>query len=110
MSGQLIPPQLPEDRELAHKMLDNTGVLDKMRAERGALGGFWGASSHIPHNIAALLVLLLTLTGIGFTLCKVNAPIDDKSLSIKDFWAIITPLITLAVGYLFGEKTKQATG
>jgi hypothetical protein len=32
---------------------------------------------------------------------------DKISLPIKDFWLIIAPLITLAIGYLFGDKSKK---
>jgi hypothetical protein len=106
MSGQLIPPNTPKD--LAHKMLDNTGALERMKAERGILGSLWGVSSHIPHNIAAFLIVALLIAGVGFTIGKLNSPVDEKSLSIKDFWAIITPLITLAIGYLFGDKKRDS--
>jgi hypothetical protein len=109
MPIQASAPQLPRDKELAGKILENTGSIDKLKAERGWLGGFWGASSHIPHNIAASLIFLLVIAGVVYTFCKIMIPTDDKSLPIKDFWAIITPLITLAIGYLFGEKSKPSS-
>lgn len=100
------PSDLPRNKELAARVLDNVGSLNKIETERGWLGSFWGASSHIPHNVAASLVLILVVTGIVYSFMKINIPADDKSLSIKDFWGIITPIITLAIGYLFGEKAK----
>lgn len=98
---------LPKDKELAKQVLDNHNELEKQRVDQGFLGKFWGSSSSIPNNIAALAIIVLIATGIFYTYCTMNLGPDKISLPIKDFWAIITPLITLAIGYLFGDKTKK---
>lgn len=100
-------PHLPKDKELAVKVLDNASSLDKLRAERGWLGGIWGASSHVPNNMAAFTIVILVITGIAYTIIKKDMTTDDKALSVKDLWTLITPLITLAIGYLFGDKKKN---
>jgi hypothetical protein len=107
MAGHFTIPQLPKDKELAVKLLDNANSIDRLKAERGVLGGIWGSTSNVAHNMAALLIVTLLIIGVGFTLMKYNVAADDKSLSIKDFWSIITPMITLAIGYLFGDKKKS---
>jgi hypothetical protein len=98
---------LPKDKELAKKVLDNHNELERQRVVQGYLGKLWGSSSSIPNNIAALAVIVLIITGIFYTYSTMSLPTDKISLPIKDFWAIITPLITLAIGYLFGDKTKK---
>lgn len=104
MSNQII---LPKDKELAKQVLDNHNELERQRVDQGILGKIWGSSSSIPHNIAALSIIVLILTGILYTYFCLGLKTEEVTLPIKDFWAIITPLITLAIGYLFGDKTKK---
>ena len=70
----------------------------KMDLESGWLGKFFGSPTHSPVNIAGLLIILLVLTGIvtSFVL---------GSMSPKDYWTTMTPLITLALGYVFGKQS-----
>lgn len=92
---------LPQDTSLAAKVLDYHKGKDKQNAELGWLGKIWGVSSSVPNNIAAFAICILLLTGVICTFV-----IDDFT-HIKDLWTLITPVITLAFGYLFGEKTKK---
>ena len=98
---------LPKDKDLAKQVLNNNNDLARERLEQGILGKVWGSSTSIPHNIAALSIIVLILTGIFYTYCCMGLKNEEISLPIKDFWYIITPLITLAIGYLFGDKTKK---
>lgn len=93
---------LPQDKDLANKMLDNDREKYKNSIEIGWLGKIWGSPKTSPNNIAGLAIILLLLFGIGWTTIK-----SENSQSIKDLWSIITPIITLAFGYLFGEKSKK---
>ncbi len=95
---------LPKDKELAKQVLDNH--LEQQQIEQGLLGKLWGNSSNIPNNIAALSIALLLLTGIAYTLFTINTAPEKISIPIKNFWAIISPISTLAFGYLFGVKKK----
>ena len=98
---------LPKDKELAKQVLDNHSELTHKKVDQGVLGQLWGSSASIPNNVAALAIVILLLTGIIYTFCVINTPDTRVGLTIKDFWAIISPLITLCIGYLFGDKTKQ---
>jgi hypothetical protein len=102
-----INPDLLNDKRLAKQVLESQNEIEKIKAERGWLGGLWGISSSIPNNLAALTIVVLLLMGMVYTFCMMNCGQDKIILSIKDFWAIISPLITLAVGYLFGDKSKK---
>lgn len=92
--------QLPDNPTIAQKVLDNQQEKDLRSSEIGWLGKIWGVSSSIPNNVAALVIVVLLLVG-----CIMTYLINDYK-DIKDLWAIISPLITLALGYLFGEKHK----
>ena len=98
---------LPKDKELAKQLLDNHNELEKEKIQQGVLGKIWGSSTSIPNNIAALLILLLLLSGLIYSCSAFNISPEKISLPIKDFWLIITPLITLSIGYLFGDKSKK---
>lgn len=63
-------------------------------------GGYGEEASSAPNNIAALIIIFLVGFGI-FKSCSLS-----EAEQIKEVWTIITPLITLAFGYLFGEKQK----
>jgi hypothetical protein len=102
MADQLT---LPKDKELAKLYLDNE--MTKLRTEQGSLGKLFGSSASIPNNIAALTILILLISGIVYTFLVINKKPADIGLSIKDFWLIISPLITLAIGYLFGDKSSK---
>jgi drug/metabolite transporter (DMT)-like permease len=96
-----------KNKDLAKQIIDSQSQDNKQKIEQGWLGKFWGSASSIPHNIAALAILLLLLTGIAYTFFCFQIPSNNIGISIKDFWSIITPIITLSIGYLFGEKQKK---
>ncbi len=100
---------LPEDPQLANKIIDSKHEISKKKVEHGFLGLVWGSSSSIPNNIAALTILILVFFGIIYSVQTVNTKQEALGFSIKDCWSIIIPIITLAFGYLFGEKTKKNT-
>jgi len=87
---------LPEDINLAKKVIDTEHEINKKKTENGFLGNFWGSPSSAPNNIAALTVVVLVIYGV---ICSMN--------SDADCWETINPLITLSLGYLFGGKTKE---
>jgi uncharacterized membrane protein HdeD (DUF308 family) len=72
----------------------------KLDLESGWLGKFFGAPTHSPINIAGLLILSLIVSGIVITFLPY-----PTALSANEYWTKILPLITLALGYLFGKKS-----
>lgn len=109
MANEINFSNLPRDKELANKLVDNQNSLDQLKTNQGVLGKLWGASSSVPNNIAGFLVCTLVLIGILYTFVAIGLQACGKSLGlpIPDFWAIITPLITLSIGYLFGDKKSR---
>lgn len=98
---------LSKGRGTAKQLLERSAEIEKKRFEQGFLGRLWGSSPNIPSNIAALLIVSLTSTGILYTFCVIGLPADKIPVSIKDFWTIIFPVITLALGYLFRNGVRQ---
>lgn len=54
---------------------------------------FWGRDSNLPQQLAALLLIMLLLAGIIYTFVHGS--------SSKDFWAILSPFVTLLMVFLF---------
>lgn len=71
----------------------------EMELEAGWLGKFLGSPQRAASSIAWVMIFLLICSGILtlFFNCAINA---------SEYWKIIAPLITLALGYLFGRKSE----
>lgn len=84
----VIDSQPDPSFELANKRLD---------LEAGALGKFFGSGAGAPTNIAGFTVALLASAGIALMFF-------DTKMPAQEYWKIAAPIITLALGYLFGRK------
>jgi len=71
--------------------------LRKMDVEAGLLGKLFGGPSSAPMNIAGIVCFLLILCGVVYTCLK-------GMTEALDFWKLITPVVTLVLGYLFGKR------
>lgn len=73
----------------------------KLDLEAGLLGKCFGSKLNAPSNIAGFFVIIMALSGIAvlFTTCSIPA---------NEYWKIITPLITMSLGYIFGKSSKDA--
>ena len=100
-------PEVLKNTNVHKDIVAGQNKLEQTMAENGVLGKIWGVPTSIPYNVTALIIILLILTGITYTLCCFNQKSTDLTLSITGFWGIITPLITLGMGYLFGKGKKQ---
>lgn len=71
----------------------------ELELEAGMLGKFLGSPQRAASSIAWVMIFLLICSGILtlFFSCAINA---------TEYWKIIAPLITLALGYLFGRKSE----
>lgn len=104
-----------KDKDYGHEqtMLDKRHSHEKemLGKSLGWLGRCFGGEKMLPLNISGLLVLLLLFIGLLATIIVFfnysiveDAKVVNVSL-IKDIWSILTPIITLTLGYLFGNKT-----
>ena len=81
---------------------DNDYFLEskKMDLEAGWVGKCFGSKSIAPINIAGIFVMFLVISGIAVLFF-------DSSIQASEYWKIIGPLLTLALGYLFGKSSKE---
>jgi hypothetical protein len=70
-----------------------------MDLEYGWLGRCFGNARNAPVNIAGLTVVLLLGTGVAMLF------FESKNMLSSDYWKLITPILTLILGYLFGKKS-----
>lgn len=70
----------------------------RMTLEAGWLGRFFGSATNAPIYIAGIIVFLFAITCVVVIFVESNVP-------AADFLNIIIPVITLALGYLFGKST-----
>jgi hypothetical protein len=62
----------------------------------GILGRLFGCSANAAMNVSGLTVLLLTLTGVVTLYVPCGLRPDE-------YFKIATPIVTLALGYMFGR-------
>jgi hypothetical protein len=86
---------VPTEEDFARRYaLDQT----RMVLEAGVLGKFFGSAANAPIYIAGIVVFLFAITSVVVLFVQSNVP-------AADFLKIIVPVITLALGYLFGKST-----
>jgi hypothetical protein len=69
-----------------------------MDLESGWLGKAFGNHTNAPTNIAGFVAVCLIVAGTGM----VGLAGWEKS---SEFWKVISPLLTLVLGYLFGKNS-----
>jgi len=111
-------PQQFSDTALRGKMLDNDhreriekerhGHEEKMRdSELGILGRFFGHSDNSSKNITfMILVMLVIMSAALITLVYCRPPRDCEARHIELIWNSLIPVVTLALGYLFGAHRQ----
>ena len=73
----------------------------RMYLESGVLGRIFGSNQAAPMNISGFVVGLLVVAGVILILARGVAE------SVQ-YFKIVVPLITLALGYLFGKRPDAA--
>lgn len=69
----------------------------------GFIGKCFGGKELVSLNISGILILSLLICGVTLSIIVyINGTIDE----VMKIWGIITPLITLTLGYIFGSKDK----
>lgn len=78
-------------------------IVEK-KDERGWIGHIWGASEHSSNNIAGLLIVSILVIGAAYTAYMICVDACCTHQEVLDFWKLLTPLLTMALGYIFGHK------
>lgn len=82
---------------------DNEYFLEskKLDLEAGWVGKFFGSKTNAPTNIAGIFITLLLISGVVVLFFSSN-------IQPLEYWKTIIPLLTLAIGYLFGKGAKDS--
>lgn len=71
--------------------------------EIGWLGKFFGSENNSARNMAITVIILVILGAMSFSICVLfNSQLDNAL--IKEVWNLVVPIITLALGYIFGKN------
>ena len=94
--------KLSNDSKVNQNFIEKTFEENKISKEIGFLGNFFGSGESVKMNIAGLTIVILILFGIAYTLLVYY--FNKKS----DFqiWNVLTPIITLSLGYIFGKNSN----
>jgi hypothetical protein len=90
--------RLPEDRELASKVIESEQYRQQRSYEMGIIGRLTGDAQHKPGNIVVFVVILC------FTFLTIIVFDHDPDLPKKEIIFSIISVITLALGYFFGKR------
>ena len=93
-----MPIRLPDDRELALKVIDIQQQARERSLQLGLLGRLTGDVQHKAGNIVVLVIILC------FALAVLVMFLHDSELPRKDLILSIFSIITLVLGYYFGKK------
>ena len=77
----------------------------KMELESGWLGKFFGNRANAPSNVSGLVLIVLLLSGIVMIVLPYEDP-NALSVTPKEYWDIIVPIVTLIFGYMFGRRSN----
>lgn len=76
--------------DLKHKIID-----------AGVLGKFFGMGDHAARNVTGLVIIvLIIIIGVSFFLYS-------GDVKVIEFIKMISPIITLGLGYLFGKNSDN---
>lgn len=92
---------LPADREVAGKLVDAQAQQAIKKLDRGGLGWVFGTKDHVPNNIAGTVVAICIISIVYLLLFSASFAEN------KDKIAVISPILTLFGGYLFGKNSKD---
>jgi len=71
--------------------------LEEKRMDLGLTGKVIGSGDQAKYSITLIIMLILLMIGTVNTFMSSSFPAGE-------FWKMILPIITLGLGYLFGQK------
>ena len=100
---------LPQNLKTTEQLITKSFEADNHARELGIVGKLLGSGDSIKMNIAGITILILILTGIVYTIILIfcNTSNNSNVIDILKFWGILTPIITLSLGYIFGKSNHK---
>ena len=104
----ILKKQLPRSalsliiKDIILKTFEDT--IGKSKQDLGAMGKLFGKQ---PENIALYISFIVTVLLIVVGLVYIILPLEYKETTNLNFWQVIKPIITGALGYIFGANMKR---
>ena len=100
MLSNLSPPESESTSKVRIKSQEE---IQKRVIEAGFLGRLFGTNKNVSLYIAAFISISMLFAGIAYSFFASST----VSLPPKDFWTIISPFITTALGFIIGKKVDS---
>jgi len=99
-------PKIRSPDELAIQEANNAHAQATLWAEQGWIGHVLGSKTEKPGNVAAIVIFFcFILLVIGF--CVLSHGDGKSNEDFFKFTSIITGIVGLALGYLFGSSSQK---
>ena len=96
--------QMSDEMKLKIFELYTQFELERERKANGLMGKIFGNhSEHVARYIAFFVTVILVIVGFVYILI----PAEYKQATNAEFWQIIGPIITGALGYIFGSGNAK---
>jgi hypothetical protein len=100
----MINDKLPSESASASKArIKSEEEIKKRVIEAGLLGRLFGTNRNVSLYISAFIAIIMLIAGICYSFLIPN----NSNLTVKDFWTIISPFITTALGFIIGKKWES---
>lgn len=97
MLNNILPP---ESEGTSKARIKSEEEIKKRIIDAGFLGKFFGTNKNVSLYIAAFIAITMLAAGVCYSFIATST----YSLTPKDFWTIISPFITTALGFIIGKK------
>jgi len=84
----------------------NCHEVELKKKELGWFGIFFGGKDLISLNLSGMLLIFLVVSGVILSCIIYKNKTDIEN--ILKIWGVITPIITLTLGYIFGNKNNSS--
>ncbi len=95
--------ELPENPQIAEKVVDAENRHTGRRIEMGWIGRFFGSVGEKPGNIAGVVILISTVVLAGVFWVTYFHP-NTNNVPVGEIFTLFGGIITLALGFLFGRS------
>jgi hypothetical protein len=96
---------LPEDTQVAKKIIDHDAKQKQLKIRLGLIGRFFGSTSNTKIHLVGLICLILIIIITIYTFLP-NAN-KSQDLPTERLWNYVLPVVTTLVGFIFGYKDKN---
>ena len=98
-----------EDKDEKIQELQRNSLNNKVKLQIGYIGRLFGQKGHADINIVALTILFgfLLITVCLFILFYIKDISNEKREFANDLLLFLTNIVTLAFGYLFGQRRSS---